>query len=270
MIETRVRVMTWNLWWRFGDWEARQAAIAATLRRADPDIACLQEVWEVKGGESQASILASELGGYHHAYAPAAEAAEDGGVSLGNAVVSRWPITEAETRRLPTIEGHEELRVVLRAAIDGPRGPLDVYVTHLNYRLDESAVRQLQVRALVEFVAEIEGRTFPAVICGDLNADPSCDEIRMLTGRTAVPVPRHVFFDAWDAVGEGPGFTESPSTNPLVEAVWALHRRIDYVLVGWPKDEGVGLPYAAWLEGVDPVDGVQPSDHYGVVAELRY
>jgi hypothetical protein len=27
---------------------------------------------------------------------------------------------------------------------------------------------------------------------------------------------------------------------------------------------------AARVEGIDPVDGVHPSDHYAVLAELRY
>ena len=40
-----MRVMTWNLWWRFGPWEERLPAIVETVRRLDPDIALLQEVW---------------------------------------------------------------------------------------------------------------------------------------------------------------------------------------------------------------------------------
>jgi cation transport ATPase len=30
--------MTWNVWWRFGPWERRQAAIAATLEALDADV----------------------------------------------------------------------------------------------------------------------------------------------------------------------------------------------------------------------------------------
>ena len=35
-----VRVLTWNVWWRFGPWEQRQPAILATLQKADADIVC--------------------------------------------------------------------------------------------------------------------------------------------------------------------------------------------------------------------------------------
>jgi endonuclease/exonuclease/phosphatase family metal-dependent hydrolase len=41
----RVRVMTWNIWWRFGPrWRGRQPALLETLRQVDPDVVALQEV----------------------------------------------------------------------------------------------------------------------------------------------------------------------------------------------------------------------------------
>jgi endonuclease/exonuclease/phosphatase family metal-dependent hydrolase len=41
----RVRVMTWNIWWRFGPrWRDRQPALLETLRQVDPDVVALQEV----------------------------------------------------------------------------------------------------------------------------------------------------------------------------------------------------------------------------------
>src|SRR5262245_33223956 len=45
LIQSRLRVLTWNLWWRFGPWQARQPAIIATLRRIDADVIALQETW---------------------------------------------------------------------------------------------------------------------------------------------------------------------------------------------------------------------------------
>jgi len=45
VIETRVRVLTWNIWWRFGPWQRRQPAISSTLAQIDADIIALQEVW---------------------------------------------------------------------------------------------------------------------------------------------------------------------------------------------------------------------------------
>ena len=42
---------------------------------------------------------------------------------------------------------------MLLAEIDGPRGDVQMYCTHLNWRFDQSHIRQDQVRAVAEFVA---------------------------------------------------------------------------------------------------------------------
>ena len=262
--------MTWNIWWRFGPWEARQAAILETLRHVDPDVVCLQEVFETRESESQADALADALG-MHSTYA-AGLGLDLAPESLGNAILSRWPIEATEVRSLPAPNDMNELRVVLRARIDGPRGPFDVFCTHLNYMLDQSHVRQMQLRAVCEFIAETgDGRAYPPILCGDMNADPRSDEIRMLTGLAAVPVLRQVFVDAWAAAGDESAGNTWSRANPYT-ALDADPRdaRIDYVLVGFPAEHAAGEPVACRVVGDQPALGVLPSDHYGVVAELRY
>lgn len=57
-----MRVVTWNLWWRFGPWAERQKAILAVLRDLRPDVVGLQEVWaDRRTGENLAEWLAAEL-----------------------------------------------------------------------------------------------------------------------------------------------------------------------------------------------------------------
>jgi endonuclease/exonuclease/phosphatase family metal-dependent hydrolase len=269
LLETRLRLVTWNLWWRFGPWRARLPAIIETLRRLDADVVCLQEVWsDPTTSETSAAAIADALG-VHHVHASHLDL---DGIGMGNAVLSRWPIAGHDVRALPPPQGFEdaeERRLALRADIDGPRGPIQVFTTHLNWRLDHSHVRQHQVRELCRFIAGSPARTFPAVLCGDMNADPMSDEMRMLTGRAAVPEPPLVFFDAWDHAGVGDGFTWS-NTNPYATKDLEHDRRIDFVYGGFPKAGGAGHLTHAELVGTEPVDGVVPSDHYGVLAELRY
>lgn len=266
LLDTRLRVMTWNVWWRFGPWEERRPAIEAVVRQVDPDILCIQEVWGLDDGTSFASELASALD-YDHV---CAFERDWEGVAFGNAVVSRWPIARSEHRRLPAPGDAEEHRTVLLAEVDGPRGPVQAFCTHLNWRFDHSAVRQEQVRAICAFVEEQRPRTYPPVLCGDFNADPDSDEVRMLTGRAAVPVPKLVFHDAWEvAGGSGSGMTWS-NENPYAAVDLEPERRIDYVFSGWPKAGGAGHAVSCRVVGLEPVDGVVPSDHLAVVAELRY
>jgi endonuclease/exonuclease/phosphatase family metal-dependent hydrolase len=266
LIETRLRVITWNLWGRGGPWNERLAGITSTLVAAQPDVVALQEVWAEEGGRSQADLLAAALGfGRIWARRYAID-----GVAVGNAILSRWPITESEVRSLPARPPElEELRNVIRAAVDGPRGRLVVYTTHLNWRFDQSVVRQEQVRFVARFIAESREEGCPPILTGDFNAVPDSDEIRMLTGRMALAVPGLVFHDAWEAAGDGgAGFTWT-NANPWARQDLEPDRRIDYVFTGWPKKGGAGHVTSCRLIGA-AIDGNFPSDHYGVLAELRY
>jgi endonuclease/exonuclease/phosphatase family metal-dependent hydrolase len=265
LIESRLHVLTWNLWGRGGPWARRLEAIARTLAASGADLVALQEVWEAEG-RNQAAELSAALG-FHHVYA--ARFTIDR-VTIGNAVLSRWPIVDVESRPLPAPPELEELRTVVRAVVDGPRGRLRLFTTHLNWRFEQSAVRQEQVRTIARFVAEAsEEEGHPPILAGDLNAVPDANEIRMLTGRAAPPVPSLVFHDAWEAAGNvGPGFTWTNANR------WAARdlepdRRIDYVLVGWPGSGGAGHVTACRLVG-QPIDGLDPSDHLGVLATVRY
>jgi len=47
-------------------------------------------------------------------------------------------------------------------------------------------------------------------------------------------------------------------------------RRIDYLFTGWPRRGGVGSATSAELIGTKPVDGIVASDHFGVLAVVRY
>ena len=64
MVDSTVRAMTWNIWWRFGPrWRDRQPGIKDTITRFSPDIVALQEVWS-SNETTQADELAKSLGMY--------------------------------------------------------------------------------------------------------------------------------------------------------------------------------------------------------------
>lgn len=264
--------MTWNLWWRFGPWERRQPAIAEVLRAEAADVIGLQEVFVERDGVDQAAELARSLG-YHHATPQVRFHERDDGTALAftNAVLSRWPIVASKAVTLPRADGAPSHRTALAVRIASPFGELCVVTTHLDWPFDRTADRVAQVRAVAELVAaERPDPTvgFPAVLLGDLNAVPQSDEIRLLTGATGPAYPGLVFTDAWDVAGFGRGDTWD-GTNPyLAEATWP-NRRIDYVLVSWPRPKPLGTPVVTRLAGATPIDGVIASDHWAVVADLR-
>ena len=260
--------MTWNVWWRFGPWEDRQEAIIATLKAERADVICLQEVWASDSGEDQVDVIASSLG-FHHARSPSPFFE---GFSFGNAVLSRWPILDAQTHVLPDASGRPSHRSVLATTIDAPFGALQVLSTHLEFRFDRSATRSVQTRALARIVNDLRNNpteSFPVVIGGDFNALPHSDEMRHLFGASTPEVENLIFHDSWALAGDGTSGDTWSSSNPhLVDATWP-NRRLDYILVSWPRPKGVGTPIACRTVGQAPYNGITASDHFGVVADLR-
>jgi hypothetical protein len=90
-----------------------------------------------------------------------------------------------------------------------------------------------------------------------------------MTGRTAAPAKGLAFLDSWEVAGSGAGFTWSNANPWATQLLWP-NRRIDYIFAAAPRRGGAGHPLAATLLGSEPVDGVHPSDHYVVQADLRY
>ena len=263
-----VSVVTWNVWWRFGPWEQRQAAIAATLRTADADLVCLQEVWSTDDGTDQVAVLAAQLG-MHHARSATPFFR---GAAFGNAVLSRWPIISSEVITLPRPDGRPSHRQAVLARVDSPRGIIRIISTHIDHRFDASATRTAQLAALCRFVSDQRGETdteFPTIIGADLNAVPDSDEVRALTGRSAPLVAGLLFSDAWEIAGDGSAGWTWAGANPYLSAAQWPNRRLDYVLVSWPRGDGAGTPVAAELLGTRPVAGVMASDHYGLKVLLR-
>lgn len=265
------RVMTWNLWWRFGDWRARLTAIESVIRAERPDVLCLQEVWSADG-TSSAAIVADALGMHVELTDDAfpAQRAKSGQPGFHNAILSRWPLDEVASHALPGRDGTLGHRRALSAAVASPFGRWPVITTHLDHRFDDSEARQRQCEAILGLVASVRGnpdRDLPTIVAGDFNAVPDTDEIRVLTGRRSAPVRNLVLSDCWEQVGDGAGATWR-NDNPYQAATAWPNRRLDYVFVSWPRPKPVGNPQRAWLAGLAPVHGVHPSDHAAVVVEL--
>jgi endonuclease/exonuclease/phosphatase family metal-dependent hydrolase len=264
VLGTTMRVVAWNVWGRYGEWEDRLAGIGQVLGEVRPDVVCLAESWS-SAETTQVAVLADRLGLGHHVFAGDWE--QDGWTS-GVAVMSRWPIGASERRPLPDGTGRVAGEV-LYSAVDGPRGRVQVFTVVLDFPLGASAARQAQVRCLTGFVTEVVEPRYPTVVCGDFNAGPDSDELRMLTGKSATASPGLVFYDSWEVAGDGTAGCTWSNANPLAAAALWPDRRIDYILSAWPRANGAGHPTHCEVVGARQGE-VQLSDHYGVLADLRY
>ena len=266
LVDTTMRIVTWNVWGRYGAWEERQAGIEDVLARVHPDMVCLVESWATAEA-TQPDRIGDRLGLEHRLFVGDRDQA---GWTSGTGIVSRWPMAQRGRQTLGGEDG-DGSGEALFAAIDGPRGLVQLFVVMLDYPLHASGLRQSQVRQLAAFVAGTTSRRHAVVVCGDFNAGPDSDELRMLTGRSEAPVPGLVFYDAWELAGDGsPGHTWS-NGNPLAAPGLYPDRRFDYVLSSWPRAGEVGHPIHCQLLGATATpEQPQLSDHYGVLADLRY
>jgi endonuclease/exonuclease/phosphatase family metal-dependent hydrolase len=269
----RLRVLTLNIWNRQGPWEQRARLIRAGLAELEPDLIGLQEVLHHDSlPDDQAQELARDLG-YYVAWAPAWPIGF--GLHLGNAVLSRWPIVDAQNFALPVEEG-EGTRSLLYALVDAPCGRVPFFCTHLSWQLHYGHVRERQVafiaeriRALAPVDAAPAAPAFPPILVGDFNAEPEADEIRWLKGLTS-RLGRSVYFcDCFAAAGDGsPGYTFARA-NRFAAQNGEPSRRLDYVFVRGPDRQRRGEPLLARVILDRPDADVFASDHYGVYVELR-
>jgi endonuclease/exonuclease/phosphatase family metal-dependent hydrolase len=268
-----LRVVTFNLlhggpssglWGDDQHLDERLGLVARELRTLMPDIVGLQES-SITRRRHVAARLGSELG-LHWAHASATRRVS--GIrpldallvwamnfEEGPAVLSRWPIAETEIYDLPRCAKFYDPRVVLRAAVDTPRGRLQVFSTHLTHDA-------CQTKRLGEIVRAHPG-PLPALVMGDFNASESTDWMQALVRDTGL-------VDAFraanpDALGpttwQRPGAPESTVT-----------RRIDFIFVrpgptapARVRSSRVILSTPGRLANGS---ALWPSDHYGVVADI--
>ena len=108
----------------------------------------------------------------------------------------------------------------------------------------------------------------PVVVGGDFNAVPDSDEIRMVTGRSAPPRAGRAAERLLGArrrrarASPGGGTTRTRRARPGRSAGWTTCSSAGRA----PSRSATRV--AAWLAGVDPVDGIVPSDHAAVVVDL--
>ncbi len=303
-------VLTQNLWYvnaRSGagfdelasDWPARRAALQGWLLALAPDVVCLQEVLQGPGVDMLSELFpeGSELVAQwpHRRFARASPWWRDARVSFGNAVVSKFPISASAELELPVEltpgEVFHETRSALCCTLQVPRlGPVAVTTTHLNYKLHHASARTRQALALAAFVEQHRPRgagAFPAILCGDLNAKPSEETIRYLTGEVSVrgvaldgaaaraglqPRESVYFVDSWAHAGRPRGAEGHTwcSYNPNTTVDLEENKRLDYILSTPPRPDGVGLVEECRVVCDHPfVGGCFPSDHFGVLAEFR-
>jgi endonuclease/exonuclease/phosphatase family metal-dependent hydrolase len=264
---TRVRLVTINTWKGDGPYRQRIAELARQLVALEVDLVACQEALAFIGARgSTVETLARALG-FEASFVPARDKQRvvEGELRRtwsGLAVLSRWPIAETRTVVLPA-DAADGPRLAQLATIEAPAGPLHVLNTHLTHLRGRDDLRCAQLATLLE-----EARALPSararLLCGDLNSRPSSPPIAYLAGRDHGWDAR----DAWELGGAGEHGATLSDRNPYVRDGIGEHT-IDYVWSLARRGEAhPAIDDARVVLDRPGVDGVVPSDHFGVLVAL--
>ena len=239
-----VRYMSYNLHQAFGtSGEMDVGAIAEVIDDSGATVVGLQEVARaglLNANTDLVHLLGERLGWEHAVFFGTTDPV------WGNAILSRYPLGEAERRLLPRV-GTPYQRGYLAAPVETPEGDVLFISTHLQHINDpdvhdedpEADLYPVHHEQLAVVIEEWAGRQ-PAVLVGDLNARPGWRQVDELLEAGWV--------DAWAEAGSGDGFT-SNAADPSY--------RIDYVF------------HTPDMSTVDvAVIDSQASDHFAVVADI--
>lgn len=234
-------------------WEARRDVLVETIRRERPDIIGTQELFG-----SQGDAIVEKLPEYRwFGRGRRGGGADDEHMGVFYRADAYTVIESGDFWLSDTPEvvgsiswGNLYPRMVTWALFESRRTGARFYVfnTHFPYRDEDAAARTRCARALLARIEALP-KDVPVVLTGDFNTGDDSDAYALLTAAMA---------DAWRAAPRrrGPegtfhGFSGTPQ------------RRIDWILVR-------GLETRA-VETVTTHRGARyPSDHFPVVAELRW
>lgn len=275
---SRLRVLTYNLL-HDGGWsgffesgthlEERLEMTIQELRRMQPDIIALQEASESRKHGNVPKRIAEALG-YQMVFEPATQ--HISGIGLldrlitsaigfkeGPAILSRYPIAAWDVYDLPRCQRKLDPRILLRAEITAPDGPVQVFSAHTAKGDD------CQLQRVGELFREHQG-TGRAILMGDLNTG---EQSPVLTGWQKDPGLIDVFRAANPGVSGGTVWQNIYVDWPTTD------RRVDFIFV---LDEGMGsspVVHSSTLAFDQPGrlpngDALWPSDHRGVIAEIQF
>jgi len=171
-----MKLLTWNIW------KGRHLdGVIDLLKKESPDIIALQEIKEIDG-KNQARIIAETLG-YEYIYCKSFRTDRHTPLyDLGNAVLSKFPITSTACHFLSKMDKYEnssktEPRTAVEVNISYKGRSLRVIATHLGYsdNFGDSEIRMYQLDNLLKIIGDKE-----CVLLGDFNSLPNSRVVSQL------------------------------------------------------------------------------------------
>jgi endonuclease/exonuclease/phosphatase family metal-dependent hydrolase len=245
-----LRVLTLNLWQRYGDWPERRSVLINGLHALQPDIAAFQESVKSDDYDQIRDLLSPTFHVVHQKNRDAQ--------GMGISIASRWPVGavhELDLNVSPRCVGFPAGTLAAEVDAPAPLGSI-LFVNHFpHWQLNFERERELQALVAARFLEEEVQRVARQVILvGDFDADPHAASIRFWCGRQSLNDISVCYRDAWESTHtEDSGHTFTPASavvmNEVVKGMrpfrdWPF-RRIDYIFVRFGAHGGQALDILA-------------------------
>ena len=242
-----MKIATLNTWKQDGPFKERWQFLIAELARLDPDILCLQEVFEPTLFEKIKMETPLLCGIAHH--------------NAGLATLSKLPIVSSEVLKYKTVSQLEnETRSVLLATLQIGQETIPIANTHLSWRSEDGPVRLGQTRELIEAMHKLKQ---PGLLAGDFNDMPKGDPIK--------EIKKAGYVDVYDLCNEAAEGITWDNQNPFIQghSVKFSDRRIDFLFMHKNLLSAFKVQHCEIIFKQPNEKGIYVSDHYGVLTEIN-
>ena len=242
-----MKVLSYNMWGRFGPFVERWAYAAKALPPLDADILCLQEAGFEEGldrvaAATQTRILIADYN------------------STGLAVLSRLPSRANKLIKYKMRSHVEDYSRKLEGVWieDKKGGDFLLTNTHLSWKPGDDATRAAQAKELLDWAA---AKDMPTLMCGDFNCEYGSEPMKLLRKdyKDLMKGARDEKKPTWD------------NANPFIQThrEHFPDRRIDLMLANGAFLKKRLLKDIRIVLREPNAQGLRVSDHYGVLAEFK-
>lgn len=237
--------------------------MADQLERLRPDIICLQEALQTDDKRLDTTGFLADALNLNVSFAPSrwkprTIAGEEHTCYSGLAILSSHHIAHQRIDRMVVVPKDPD-RIALTAQIE--IGGEQVLITnlHLTHLKQADDMRFLQLKSAINTL-KYKAHSLPWFCCGDFNFSMEHHHLSILQDETKIRI-EDCFLEG---AGELPGFTFVSTEHP------SISKRIDYILnLSQNKKKIIQYDGSRVVLNREGSNGVLPSDHFGVMADIK-
>lgn len=255
-----MKIATYNIWNNDRDFNSRLELLIKVIIESKLDIIALQEV----RNEEVVKLITSKSNLKHYCWQAYSDCEE------GLAIISKYPITFNWNNWDNGMDFHNSGVINVSMVVCNKK--IGITNIHLDYK--RALNRELEIVKAIKRIEDNEINDYEFIL-GDFNTYPNSSIHSYLVGSQSLLVHSTSWIDLYDSYSIRTNYNKDVTldfyNNPRWDKEYALDvpGRFDWILLmnPYPKEYPHLIEYR--VIGDERVNGITPSDHYGVFCELE-